>query len=84
VGASVLVIEEALHASGISFSVIRREQFQILSAHSAERGIQLAEEHHPKAILLDLMSKGIIGFDLLRRLKESGSTKKIPVIVLVA
>jgi two-component system alkaline phosphatase synthesis response regulator PhoP len=82
----VLVIEaggggdDAHYASAI----ISQESFQILTTHSVERGIELAEMHQPKAIILDLNEDALDGYGALKLLRETSSTCLIPVIVLVA
>jgi DNA-binding response OmpR family regulator len=82
----VLVIEPA--GGGEDFkhvsSLISEESFQILTAHSAERGIELAETRQPKAIILDLMADRLDGYEVLEHLGKTSSTQPIPIIVLVA
>ena len=43
-----------------------------------------AQEYLPDVILLDLRIPKLSGFEVLRKLKETDSTKEIPVIVLTA
>lgn len=72
--------EDSQHVS----SLISQEPFQILTAHSAERGIELAETRQPKAIILDLMADRLDGYEVLNHLGKTSSTHSIPIIVLVA
>ena len=56
----------------------------MISAHTGELGVDLAEIHRPDVILMDLNLPGIDGFEALNRLKTSVATKNIPVIALTA
>ena len=56
----------------------------MVSAHTRELGLELAEVHKPDVIILDINLPGINGFQALHRLKESEATRDIPVIALTA
>jgi CheY-like chemotaxis protein len=47
-------------------------------------GLQLAKEHQPELILLDLNLPDTHGLDVLRRLAEHRETASIPVVVVTA
>ncbi len=53
-------------------------------AADGETGLQLARNHHPDLILLDLMLPGIDGLTVCRKLKADEETRNIPVIMLTA
>ena len=58
--------------------------FSVLTAESGRRGIVMAEEHLPDAIILDLMMPEMDGAETLARLKENPKVSHIPVIFLTA
>ncbi len=58
------------------------DQYQILAAKSGEAGIQIAKQHQPALILLDIVMPGIDGFEVIKRLKSDAETSDIPVIFL--
>ena len=62
----------------------RMEGITMLSAHTGELGLELAEARKPDVIILDINLPGIDGFQALHRLKESETTRDIPVIALTA
>ncbi len=62
----------------------RMEGITMLSAHTGELGLELAEAHKPDVIILDINLPGIDGFHALHRLKESEFTRNIPVIAMTA
>ena len=47
-------------------------------------GLELARQHHPDLIVLDLNLPDMPGADVLKRLKADPSTREIPVVVLTA
>jgi PAS domain S-box-containing protein len=61
-----------------------RPDLKLLSAMQGRLGIELAREHHPDAILLDLHLPDIQGDEVLRQLQDDPATRDIPVIVLSA
>jgi signal transduction histidine kinase/ActR/RegA family two-component response regulator len=61
-----------------------RPEIALMSAHTGEMGLQLANMHHPDVILLDINLPGMDGFEVLERLRDNESTKDIPVLALTA
>jgi signal transduction histidine kinase/CheY-like chemotaxis protein len=72
---SVLLIRGALE---------HRPSVRLLSAGHGQIGLELAREHRPDLILLDLHLPDVPGEDVLERLKLDEATKGIPVVVLSA
>ena len=56
----------------------------MISAHTGELGVDLAEIYRPDVIMMDLNLPGMDGLEALKRLKASLATKDIPVIALTA
>jgi CheY-like chemotaxis protein len=61
-----------------------RPALTLLHARSGETGVELAQTHRPKLILLDLNLPDIHGSEVLRRLQNEPATAKVPVVVLSA
>jgi CheY-like chemotaxis protein len=61
-----------------------RPALKLLHARSGESGVELAQTHCPKLILLDLNLPDIHGSEVLRRLQIEPGTAKVPVVVLSA
>ncbi len=55
--------------------------WDVLGAADVGQALTLAEQRHPRAILLDIMLPDRDGWDLLLALKASGRTRDIPVVV---
>jgi CheY-like chemotaxis protein len=56
----------------------------LLSATSGEQGLELARQHRPQLILLDIHLNGMDGLELRRRLLADPATAHIPVIAISA
>jgi CHASE2 domain-containing sensor protein/DNA-binding response OmpR family regulator len=52
-----------------------------LEVSDGKQGLQLATEHHPDVILLDLAMPNMDGFELMVHLQANSQTKSIPMIV---
>jgi CheY-like chemotaxis protein len=58
--------------------------WEVWTAESGERGLELAADEQPDAILLDAMMPGLDGPHTIARLKASERTRAIPVLFLTA
>ena len=82
---TVLCVEDNPSSLMLLESIIERIQgTAMISAHTGELGVDLAEIHQPDVILMDINLPGITGIEALKRLKASSATKDIPVIALTA
>ena len=56
----------------------------LISAHNAELGLEMAETQNPDIILLDINLPGMDGYEALECLKTNEKTSSIPVIAVTA
>ncbi len=56
--------------------------FEVFDSGEPERGLALALEHKPDAILLDLRMPKYSGYELLQRFTTLSHTQKVPVIII--
>ncbi len=68
----------------VSRIVARRANIHMISAHEPMLGLEMASEHQPDLILLDINLPGIDGYEVLKRLREREETKDIIVIAISA
>jgi CheY-like chemotaxis protein len=81
----VLYIEDNVSNLRLVEQVLgRRPQTTLLSAMQGQLGLDLAREHRPDLILLDLHLPDVPGDEVLRRLREEPQTRGIPVVILSA
>lgn len=57
---------------------------EILMAADGQQTLQVAEEHLPDLILLDIMMPRMSGYEVCQRLKSSPGTSRIPVLIVTA
>jgi two-component system, OmpR family, alkaline phosphatase synthesis response regulator PhoP len=84
VGATVkvLLVEDSKFLRIANERVLARGGFEVSTAADGEEALRLANEKLPDVILLDMLIPKISGPDVLKALKQSSTTRHIPVIVL--
>ena len=85
ISCDVLYIEDDL----VNFILVERifefrPALKLLHAARGEIGVELAQIHHPKVILLDLNLPDMHGSEVLQRLQSDPMTAQVPVVVLSA
>jgi len=83
-GKSILVVEDNPVNMKLVRVLLSRSDWQVFEAVDAEKGIDLAREHHPDLILMDVQLPGMDGLSATRALKEDPELKGIPVVALTA
>jgi signal transduction histidine kinase/ActR/RegA family two-component response regulator len=82
---TVLYIEDNLSNLQLVEQVLnRRRGVKLISAMRPQLGLDLAGEHHPDLILLDLHLPDMPGEEVFRRLRAAQKTADIPVVILSA
>jgi signal transduction histidine kinase/CheY-like chemotaxis protein len=82
---AVLYIEDNVSNVKLVERILRRRPaIRLRTAAEGQRGIELAREHRPDLILLDLHLPDIPGHNVLRHLQGDPATRDIPVIVISA
>ncbi len=76
---TILVIEDDAAFTRILIDMIHRKGYRALAASNGEDGLQLAREHRPTGILLDVMLPMMDGWTVMDRLKADAGTRAIPV-----
>ncbi|MCW3036237.1 MAG: Histidine kinase [Actinobacteria bacterium] len=81
----LLYIEDNLsNVQLVELLLAHRPTIALLSAMQGRMGLELARQHHPDLILLDLHLPDVRGDQVLAALRSHPSTGQIPVIVLTA
>jgi len=82
---SVLYIEDNVSNLQLVEQVLsRRPSVTLISAMRPQLGLDLAVEHHPDLVLLDLHLPDMSGEEVLRRLRDCPETAEVPVVILSA
>jgi DNA-binding response OmpR family regulator len=78
----ILVIEDNAAIGQLIQSQLASSGYETLRCDQPERATEMAAEHQPDAITLDLLMKPVHGLEVLLQLKNDPRTSKIPVIVV--
>lgn len=80
----VLVIDDDEMIRYTMRKLLQTQPYFMVEAENAKDGLRAAQELHPRAILLDLNLPDMSGQEVLRVLKESKATSRIPVVVVTS
>jgi DNA-binding response OmpR family regulator len=58
--------------------------YEVIVCTKGKKGLKAVARQKPDLVLLDILMPGMDGFEVLKRLKKSEKTMKIPVIMLTA
>ena len=85
ISGTMLYIEDDMHNTALMELIVTRiENVSMISAPTAELGIEMACSVLPDVIVLDINLPGMDGFEAIAQLKKIDKTRDIPVIALSA
>ena len=79
---TILVIDDHPHAISLLREILEEAGYQVLAASDGVQGLQVAQEHLPLAITLDIMMPNKDGWQVLHALKNDPKTHDIPVVLV--
>lgn len=79
---TILIIEDDETNMSLIRSVLELGKCQVLEAENAEKGIQLAREHHPNLIIMDILLPEMNGLEATRLIKDNSDLKDIPIVAI--
>ncbi|MBU1413786.1 response regulator [Myxococcota bacterium] len=84
--ATILVVDDSADNRIVIQALLHEAQpgYRVLQAANGPQALQLAIEHDPDVILLDIVMPGMDGFEVCSRLKANPKTELIPVIFITA
>jgi two-component system cell cycle response regulator DivK len=80
----VLVVEDNPINMRLFHALLDAHGYNVLQATNGMDGWQMAQEHQPNVILMDMQLPDIQGVDVIQRLKEDETLKSIPVVAVTA
>lgn len=80
----VLLAEDDIHDSEIYGKTLWYNGFDVIYAEDGEAALELARDHTPDLVLVDLLLPGMNGIDVCRQLQAEPRLRDIPLIALTA
>ncbi len=76
----LLTADDKASNQAVLYDMLTPLGFEVFQAADGREALDMAEHHHPDAIILDLVMPVMDGFELVRRLQESEHCRDIPLI----
>ena len=83
-GAQILVVEDNEKNMKLFRDVLQATGYRTLEATTGGQAVELATEHRPDLVLMDIRLPDIDGVEALGRLRADERTASIPVLALTA
>ncbi len=80
----VLLIEDNPLNMELAVDLLEIDGYEVLTATTAEEGIELAQKETPDLILMDISLPGIDGLEATRILKKDKKVKDVPIVAMSA
>ena len=77
----ILVVEDDKKTASLIRLYLEREGFQTVIAYDGQQALELAEQHRPIFVILDLMLPVLDGWEVCRRIRQSSD---VPILMLTA
>ena len=81
-GAAVLVVDDSKTIRFALKKMLSQGGYQVLEADNGKDAIELARNHGPILIIMDIVMPGLNGFQATRRIRKMDETRKIPIIIM--
>jgi two-component system cell cycle response regulator DivK len=83
-GEQILVVEDNQKNMKLFRDVLQSAGYETLEATTGGRAVELAADHRPGLVLMDVQLPDIDGLEALRRLRADERTAAIPVLAVTA
>ena len=82
--ARILIVDDLAPNLHLLEVKLAAQYYDVVTAMSGKRALELAEKEKFDLILLDAMMPGLNGFEVCKRLKSNPATWHIPVVMVTA
>jgi DNA-binding response OmpR family regulator len=83
--AKVLIIDGDTDFQQATQLVLKKHDFEVVSAYDPEEGIRKVQDENPDLIILDvIMPSDLEGFDVARKIRENLRLRELPILLLTA
>lgn len=77
----ILIVEDDSFLQGLAVTKLKKEGYDVSAAAGIKEAIAALADQKPDLVILDLLLPGGSGFDVLENIRQTESTKALPVIV---
>ncbi len=81
---SILCVDDEHDILDILTYNLRKEGYQVFTADSGEKALQIAERVRPDLVLIDIMMEGMDGLEVCKTLRQSPATRQSHIMFLTA
>ncbi len=81
-GTSVLVVDDSSTIRFVVSKMLWESGYKVVEASNGREGVEMALEHNPDLIFMDVVMPGINGFQATRMLRKKNETQNIPIIII--
>ncbi|MGW8567908.1 response regulator [Isoptericola sp. NPDC055881] len=78
----VVVVDDDPYVVEVLRSVLEQRGYDVVGVTDGRAAVDVVEDEHPAAIVLDLAMPGTGGAEVLRQLRHSAATAQLPVVVV--
>jgi len=80
----ILIVEDEIDIAELIAFNLERSGYKVIKAHDGISGTNLALQHRPDLIILDIMLPGRDGYGVFKELRRDTRTSNTPVLMLTA
>ncbi|HBX66422.1 MAG: DNA-binding response regulator [Balneola sp.] len=81
---TILVVDDEKDLLDLIEYNLKKEGFAVLKAENGEEGIEIAKEHKPDLVLMDIMMPKMDGMEAVETMRADDELKSTPIIFLTA
>lgn len=81
---TVLIVDDDEQMRALLIDTIAPFNLRLLTAQRGDQALQLAKQHQPDLILLDVMMPDVDGFEVCRLLRDDPMLAQIPIVMITA
>ncbi len=81
---TILIVDDDELMRSLLIEIITPFNLRLITAQRGDQALQLAQQHLPDLILLDVMLPDMNGFEVCQRLRDDPATAQIPIVMITA
>ncbi|WP_322494105.1 response regulator [Chloroflexus sp.] len=81
---TVLIVDDDEQMRALLIDTIAPFNLRLLTAQRGDQALQLAKQHQPDLVLLDVMMPDVDGFEVCRLLRDDPMLAQIPIVMITA